>query len=118
MDLSDALRLARLRERIATGEALALRTSRRLSLAEVAAPCRTNTANVSRWERGLQTPRGPAALRYARLLDKLGRLDHAVISPATDEREPTVPEMGVQMKIPGQAATGTDTDQPEKPTAA
>jgi transcriptional regulator with XRE-family HTH domain len=73
MNQSDVLRLARLREAVAAGTAKKLRVSAKLSLSETACFCKVDQSTVWRWENGRRTPRGPGALRYARLLESLGQ---------------------------------------------
>jgi DNA-binding transcriptional regulator YiaG len=71
MRTSDLLLLAWAREAATTGEAERLRTSARLERTEVAEVCGVSDDAVRLWERGERQPRGEAALRYARLLDRL-----------------------------------------------
>ena len=42
-----------------------------LSLAEVAEPVGVDRSTIFKWERGTRVPRGEAAIRYGRLLDRL-----------------------------------------------
>ena len=65
------LALHQLRSLCITGEARRIRESRRLTVAEIAQTVGVSHTAVSRWERGLRTPRGGAALRYAKLLQAL-----------------------------------------------
>ena len=67
----DATLLAEARLAAATGEARALRTNARLSLSDVARVCGVDPSTVHRWESGKRTPRGLAAMRYARLVRSL-----------------------------------------------
>lgn len=64
-------RLARVRDQCASGEAKRLREDAGLSLSEVASSVGVDTSSVWRWESALRRPRGPAALRYERLLQLL-----------------------------------------------
>lgn len=48
-----------------------LRLETGLTQAEVGAVCGVSPEAVSRWECGSRVPRGPAALRYGRLLERL-----------------------------------------------
>ncbi len=66
MLLAEARRAAR------DGRAKVLRERARLSQAEVARTCHVTAPAVTRWEQGSREPRGEAALRYARLLGRLG----------------------------------------------
>jgi DNA-binding transcriptional regulator YiaG len=63
--------LAEAREFIASGEARRIREAARLSLADVAGAVGADYSGVGRWERGERVPRGPAAIKYARLLTRL-----------------------------------------------
>ncbi len=56
-----------------SGAARAVRESAGLSLEEVAAAVGVTGSAVGRWERGERIPRGPRALIYARLLERLHR---------------------------------------------
>jgi len=68
----DAVLLARARQAARDGTAKALRTQAGLRQTEVGAVCGVSPQAVTRWERGLRTPRGDGGLRYARLLRRLG----------------------------------------------
>jgi DNA-binding transcriptional regulator YiaG len=67
----DALALVRMRLRVRTGDARQLRVRDALKVAEVAQVVGVSAAAVSRWEHGQRVPGGSAALKYARLLDRL-----------------------------------------------
>lgn len=72
MNLNDAERLVWLREQ--TGDDLRrIRESRGLSTEDVASAVGVTQSAVSRWERGERIPRGPRAVVYARLLQRLER---------------------------------------------
>jgi DNA-binding transcriptional regulator YiaG len=64
-DVTWARRLAQ------TGGARAIREGARLSVSELARELDVTPGTVSRWERGLRTPRGAAAERWAKLLRRL-----------------------------------------------
>lgn len=68
-----AVQLAKVRDLVRTGEARELRTLSGLSLREVADDIGVHPTSVYHWEQGVCLPRGPHALRYARLLDALRR---------------------------------------------
>lgn len=68
---ADALRLARIRERAASGEARTIRERHRLSTTDVARAAGTTHTTIVRWELGKRRPTGPAALRWGELLDAL-----------------------------------------------
>lgn len=68
----DAIELARARRMIPTS-ARELRQKAGLSLREAATAVDVSESSLSLWERGKAKPRGPAALRYLRLLEALGR---------------------------------------------
>lgn len=67
----DLLTLSRLRAMANAGTAKAVRTGAGLSIAEMARTAQVSDRSIYRWERGLSVPHGDAALRYARLLDRL-----------------------------------------------
>lgn len=69
LDLAE--RLVRVRLLAASGEAEAIRRSARLSLGETGRAINASHVTVMRWEDGSRRPTGPAALRYADLLDRL-----------------------------------------------
>jgi transcriptional regulator with XRE-family HTH domain len=71
MNRADVLRLVRLREDIATGAAKRRRLDAGLSNSEVGAVVGVDQSTVSRWENGTRTPRGAAAVKYARFLETL-----------------------------------------------
>ncbi|MGI5436194.1 helix-turn-helix domain-containing protein [Streptomyces shenzhenensis] len=66
-----ALRLARVRVAVVTGEAQRLREAACLSISEIAASCGVDQSTVWRWEHGARRPRGDQALRYGELIDSL-----------------------------------------------
>jgi DNA-binding XRE family transcriptional regulator len=63
-----------MRDLVRSGEARELRISNGLSLAEVAKDIGVDRTTVYHWEQGVCLPRGPHALRYARLLEALKRV--------------------------------------------
>lgn len=68
----DAVDLAVVRHLCRTGEARRLRVASQVSLAEAAATIGTSATVVSRWERGLSTPRRRVLCeRYGALLAEL-----------------------------------------------
>lgn len=71
MARDDVLRLAQVRQATASGAARELRISARLSRSEAAEFCGVDQSTIWRWENAQRTPRGAAALRYARLLETL-----------------------------------------------
>jgi DNA-binding transcriptional regulator YiaG len=56
------------------GSGRTLRIAAGLSLAELAEELDVDKGTLSRWERGLESPRRSAAIRYERLIDKLERI--------------------------------------------
>jgi transcriptional regulator with XRE-family HTH domain len=56
-----------------SGRGREIRLALGLSLADVAQEVRCDKSSVSRWETSRHAPRGEAAVRYARLLDRLER---------------------------------------------
>lgn len=67
----ETIELSQVRELAVNGSARTIRTTARLTLAEVAAEIGVAPSTVWRWERGQRNPRGAAALRYGRLLAQL-----------------------------------------------
>lgn len=67
----DAVTLTLLRRYAADGTARRLRKECHLSLTDVAVVCGVSKASISKWERGLQLPRGTGARRFAELLAAL-----------------------------------------------
>jgi transcriptional regulator with XRE-family HTH domain len=55
------------------GSGRRIREAARLSLRLIAESVGVQEATVSRWEKGQRQPRGEAAIRWARLLDRLDR---------------------------------------------
>lgn len=62
-----------MRAALLNGQAERLRRDAGLSRAEVGAAVGVSREAVQKWELGDRTPRGDAALRYARLLARLAR---------------------------------------------
>jgi DNA-binding transcriptional regulator YiaG len=69
----DLLRLARVRELAASGEARRLRETRRVTQSEIARAIGVQPAAVSRWEAGTRRPAGMAGLAYEALLAALAK---------------------------------------------
>lgn len=69
--MSDLLALKRVRALVKSGNARALRVSAGLGLTEMARAAGVAPRSLYRWEHGKQTPSGPAALRYGRVLQRL-----------------------------------------------
>jgi transcriptional regulator with XRE-family HTH domain len=67
----NVLLLIEAREAARSGRARRVRVLAGLSQQEVADACGVDSSAVSRWEAGLRTPHGTAALAYARLLRAL-----------------------------------------------
>ena len=67
-----ALLISEARELVRSGEARELRLAARLSLAELAEDVGVHPTTIWGYEAGRRTPTGAAAVRYARLLRKLG----------------------------------------------
>jgi DNA-binding transcriptional regulator YiaG len=74
MAASKAQELARLRRRLACGEARELRRQARMSVGEVSTLLNVSPSAVWYWENGRRVPRGERALVYARLLDDLANV--------------------------------------------
>lgn len=64
-DLAEAVRLSR------TGEARQVREAAGLGVSDVARACGVSPSAVSRWETGARTPKGAAAVAWARLTRSL-----------------------------------------------
>jgi len=79
-DFSDKLKttveVAKVRKLVRSGEAREIRLENGLSLREVADDIGVNPTSVYHWEQGVCLPRGPHALKYARLLDALRKAEH------------------------------------------
>lgn len=60
-----------LRQLCSGGQAREIREAAGAGLGETARAARVAKGTLSRWERGLQTPRGDAAIRYAQVLAAL-----------------------------------------------
>ncbi|MEU0809545.1 helix-turn-helix transcriptional regulator [Streptomyces sp. NPDC005970] len=76
------LRLAQVRAALVSGEARRLRIAAQLSIGEVAHECGVDQSTIWRWENGVRTPRGKAALAYGEVIDSLRKQ-----GPPTCERE-------------------------------
>jgi DNA-binding transcriptional regulator YiaG len=63
--------LIRVRRMAATGAARAIRETSGLSLSELAEAAAVHKSTIYRWEHGVRRPRGAAAERYLRALEKL-----------------------------------------------
>jgi transcriptional regulator with XRE-family HTH domain len=57
----------------ASGEAKTIREQAGLSIREVAGAIDVSPSGLFLWENGERTPRGDAAVRYAKFLEQLGR---------------------------------------------
>jgi len=69
--ITSTVALSRLRRLAADGTTRQVREDNLLSLTDVASALGITKATLSKWERGLQTPRGEPARRYAELLAAL-----------------------------------------------
>lgn len=69
-----ALRLARVRQLVASGAALSIRQRSRLGRGDIAREIGSTVTTVRRWETGERVPTGDAALRYEALLQDLDKL--------------------------------------------
>ena len=72
LTIDDVLALANVRADVHAGRVRAVRENAGLSQAELAAVVDVSPSAIAQWEAGRRTPRGPAALRYARALSHLG----------------------------------------------
>ena len=73
MTISDLHRLAWVRRVAATGEARKIRKEAHVTQNELANVVAVSRPTICLWETGKRIPRGAAALRYAKALDKLTR---------------------------------------------
>jgi transcriptional regulator with XRE-family HTH domain len=73
MDETELVLLAWVRDACTSGEALRIRIDSGLSQGEITEAVDVAVPTISRWENGERSPRGDAALRYARLLKRLRR---------------------------------------------
>lgn len=71
MTTGDAVKVARLRERILSGEAQRVRENAHLSRGDIARELEVDPSAVTRYELGQRLPRAGVALRYSALLDGL-----------------------------------------------
>lgn len=71
MTNDDLVAITRLRRRLRSGSARAIRTGAGASLGEVAQTVGVNKATISRWESGKRIPSGALAQKYAGVLDDL-----------------------------------------------
>lgn len=71
---SDAVEIARVRELASSGDAKAIRERARLSRSEVARSVEVDPSTIGRWEEGLRSPQGDAAIRYGSVLRELTKL--------------------------------------------
>jgi transcriptional regulator with XRE-family HTH domain len=69
--IASTVTLSRLRRLAADGTARRVREAHLLSLTDVGNAVGVSKASVSKWERGLQVPRGDPARRYAKLIAAL-----------------------------------------------
>ena len=69
--MTDPRDLAQVRRLVATGQARQVRILAALSQAEMAADIGVTASAVGNWEQGIRQPRGDAAVRYLRLLERL-----------------------------------------------
>ncbi len=67
--------IAWVREQCVNGEARRERQRLKLSEAQVGAVVGTSEVNISRWERGIRLPRKDAALRYAKALRQMEKIE-------------------------------------------
>jgi transcriptional regulator with XRE-family HTH domain len=63
--------LIQVRRLATSGEAKAIREEAGLSIREVADAIDVSPSGLFRWENGKRTPRGEAAVRYAKFLERL-----------------------------------------------
>jgi len=80
MDLDDFRRIADAHYKARSGIARQIRKDARISMAEVAAALDVSESAVSRWESGSRLPRGETAIRWARLLDELERINQPAVA--------------------------------------
>ena len=78
----DTEHLAWVRGLCTSGQAQQIRESAGVSRREVARDADIAEPTVYRWEHGLRTPKGDAALRYAKVMRRLERLVKSQAVPA------------------------------------
>lgn len=71
---SELVRLARVRQLAASGEAARIRKRSCLSASAAAGAVGVSHVSMLRWEKGQRLPSGDAALRYLELLDALAQV--------------------------------------------
>ncbi len=72
MNINDLLLVALARRAAKDGTAKEVRIANGLTQADVGSVCGVTPQAVTRWERGVRVPGSEAALRYGRLLRRLG----------------------------------------------
>jgi transcriptional regulator with XRE-family HTH domain len=70
----EVLAVARLRADLISGRARAIREEAHLTQAETARAAGVSQSAVTQWEAGRRSPRGEAAIRYARFLQELDQI--------------------------------------------
>jgi DNA-binding XRE family transcriptional regulator len=83
---TNAASIATARRLVADGGGQEIYKGARLSRRDVARHLEVDESTVYRWEKGLRTPRGPLAVRYAELLAEL-------IEVLSDDGAPDPPEL-------------------------
>jgi transcriptional regulator with XRE-family HTH domain len=71
MSTAEVILLSKARELAASGEAARIRKRSRLHQTDVARAAGVLPSTVSRWEAGERVPHGKAAVRWARVLERL-----------------------------------------------
>lgn len=74
-ETSQAVQIALVRELVRSGRAKTIRLRAQVSRAEIARSVHVDPGTVGRWEDGLRSPRGAAAIRYGVVLRQLTELD-------------------------------------------
>jgi transcriptional regulator with XRE-family HTH domain len=77
MNVRQLEQLAEVRRLAASGEARRRRQEAGWSLSEMADPVHVDQSTIWRWELGKRRPRGPAALRYGRVLELIAPAERA-----------------------------------------
>ena len=71
--MNSVLELAEVRSLAASGEARRIRKDNRLALQDIATAVGVGAPCIHRWETGVRSPRGDAAIRYLGILNALRR---------------------------------------------
>lgn len=75
--MNESIIVAKARHLLATGEAKQIRLSGHVEISAIARDLGVSQTTVWRWENGQRIPRGPVAVRYAQILERLRAVGEA-----------------------------------------